>query len=75
MAKSVGRKAGNERFTPIHGGVKNYNEVPAQYSSLANKRRALACQCAFSGRSLERWHEMERCHGGTASFSLLRRLA
>jgi hypothetical protein len=42
MAKSIWRKAGNERFTPIHGGVKNYNELPAQYSSLANKRRALA---------------------------------
>jgi hypothetical protein len=28
VAKSTWRKAGNECFTPIHGGVKNYNEVP-----------------------------------------------
>ncbi len=69
MAKFLCRKAGNERFTSIRRGVKNYNEVPAQYSSLAQKRRALAWRYPFSGCSLERWHEMERCRGGIASLS------
>jgi hypothetical protein len=35
------RKAGSERFTPIHRGAKNYNGVPAQYFFLARKWRAL----------------------------------
>jgi hypothetical protein len=69
VAKSTWRKAGNERFRPIHRGVKNYNEVPTRYSPLAHKRRTLVWQCPFSGCSLERWHKMERCRGGTASLS------
>jgi len=44
-------------------------KVPAAYFSLAHKRRALAWQRPFSGRSLERWHKLERCRGGTASLS------
>ena len=39
MAKSTRRKAGNECFAPLHSGVKNCNDVPAQYPSLAHKRR------------------------------------
>src|SRR5258708_35468321 len=53
----------------IHGGAKNYNEVPAQYSSLAHKRRTLCRRHPFSGCSLERWHKMEQYRAGTASLS------
>src|ERR1700745_1417512 len=53
----------------IHGGAKNYNEVPAQYSSLAHKRRTLCRRYPFSGCSLERWHKMEQYRAGTASLS------
>ena len=59
MGKSTRRKAGDERLTPIHDGVKNYDEVPALYSSLAHKRRTLAWQRPFSGCSLERRHKMD----------------
>jgi hypothetical protein len=48
----------NERQRVIVGRIdKNYNEVPAQYSSLTHKRRAQ--RYPFSGCSLERWHKME----------------
>jgi hypothetical protein len=32
----LGAKRGNET---LHRGVKNHNEVPAQYSSVAHKRK------------------------------------
>ena len=45
------------RQRTFHSGVKNYNEVPAQSSSLAPKRRTLVLQWPLSACPLERWHK------------------